>query len=116
MDRFSKAKAAPRQEKMMAKCVKCFAGELEPGITSLVYERNGSAIQVQVEGIPVEICPVCSEVYLSEAVAQQIYDLVSPLLDVGQEMAKGSILPAPLVTIHFPPVESERWSPIAVAV
>lgn len=61
----------------MAQCVLCFEGEPEVGRTSLVYTRPGSTIQVRVEGIPVEICPVCGEIYLTEAVAQRIYDLVS---------------------------------------
>jgi YgiT-type zinc finger domain-containing protein len=115
MGRFPKAKATIRQEKMI-QCIKCLEGEPEVGVTSLVYERKGSAIQVKVEGIPAEICPACGEVYLSEAVAQQIYDLVSPLLEVGKEMAAGSVLPPPVVTIHFPPIEANQWQQLAVAV
>jgi YgiT-type zinc finger domain-containing protein len=57
-------------------CTKCFDGVPEIGTTSLTYSRKGSAIQVRVEGIPAEICPVCGEVYLSRGVAQQTHDLV----------------------------------------
>lgn len=88
------------------KCLKCFEGEPTIGTTSLTYERDGSDIQVQVRGIPAEICPVCGEVYLSEAVAQQIYELVSPLLETGEEMAEAALLPPPTIIIQFPPLES----------
>ena len=98
------------------KCLKCFEGEPRIGVTSLTYEREGSAIQVKVEGIPAEICPACGEVYLSEAVAQQIHDLVSPLLEVGEEMTEDTILPTPTVVIRFPPLEPARLKQAMVAV
>ena len=90
------------------KCLKCFEGNPQIGVTSLTYEREESAIQVVVEGIPAEICPVCDEVYISEAVAQQIHDLVSPLLEIGEEMSEETILPPPTVVIQFPPLEPAR--------
>lgn len=98
------------------KCIKCLEGEPQIGVASLTYEREGSAIQVKVEGIPAEICPVCGEVYLSEAVAQQIHDLVSPLLEIGEEMAEHTILPAPTVVIRFPPLEPARLKQAMAAV
>jgi len=85
------------------KCLECYKGELEIGVTSLTYSREGSVIRVHVDGIPAEICPVCGEAYLSEAVAQQIFDIVDPLLQAGQIMRK-MILPAPAVAIRFPPL------------
>ncbi|HFE65902.1 MAG TPA: type II toxin-antitoxin system MqsA family antitoxin [Chloroflexi bacterium] len=87
------------------KCVNCFSEEPQIGVASLTYEREGSAIRVEVEGVPAEICPNCGEIYLSEAVAQQIYDLVTPLLETGEEMMETSLLPPPTVVIHFPPLE-----------
>ncbi len=86
------------------KCLKCHKGELQVGVTSLTYSREGSAIQVQVDGVPAEICPLCGEAYLSDAVAQQIFDIVNPLLQVGQSMQEDTILPAPSVDIRFPPL------------
>ncbi|HRQ39580.1 MAG TPA: type II toxin-antitoxin system MqsA family antitoxin [Chloroflexota bacterium] len=114
MDSFSKTTARKRQTKM--KCVKCFEGEPTIGVTSLTYERDGSDIQVHVTGIPAEICPVCGEVYLSEAVAQQIYELVSPLLETGEEMAEAALLPPPRMMIQFPllePVQLKRVVAVA---
>lgn len=86
------------------KCLKCHKGELQVGVTPLTYSREGSVIQVRVAGVPAEICPVCGEAYLSEAVAQQIFDIVNPLLKVGQRMQEATILPAPTVDIRFPPL------------
>jgi len=68
------------------KCLKCHKGEL------------------QVDGVPAEICPVCGEAYLSDAVAQQIFDIVNPLLKVGQSIQEDTVLPAPSVDIRFPPL------------
>jgi YgiT-type zinc finger domain-containing protein len=89
-------------------CTKCSDGVPEIGITSLTYSRKGSAIQVRVEGIPAEICPVCGEVYLSQAVAQQIHDLISPLFNLDKEMSDEAVLPIPMVVIQFPPLEPEQ--------
>lgn len=83
-------------------CLKCRKGELQAGVTSLTYSREGSVIQVQVDGVPAEICPVCGEAYLSDAVAQQLFDLVDPLLKAGQRMREKMVLPAPTVDIRFP--------------
>ncbi len=96
------------------KCIKCFEGNPQIGVTTLTYEREGSAIQIKVEGIPAEICPVCKEVYLSEAVAQQIHDLVSLLLEIGEEMTEKAILPPPTIVIQFPPLEPAQLK-LAVA-
>lgn len=84
------------------KCLTCFDGIPQVGVTQLTYTREGSTMQISVEGIPAEICPVCGEVYLSEAVAQQIHNLVSPLLTVGEEMQESVGLPVPTVMIKFP--------------
>ena len=90
------------------KCLNCFEGIPEIRVTKLTYAREGSTMQVIVEGIPAEICPVCGEVYLSEAVAQQIHNLVSPLLTVGEEMQESVGLPVPTVMIKFPQLASAQ--------
>ena len=86
------------------KCVMCHDGQLQVGTTSLTYSRDGSLFKVQVDGIPAEICPVCGEALLSEAVAENIFDIVNPLLEAGQRMRQQMVLPAPTVDIHFPPL------------
>lgn len=97
-------------------CTRCLDGVPEIGTTSLTYSRKGSLIRVRVEGIPAEICPACGEVYLSQAVAQQIHDLISPLFDLDKEMSEEAILPIPMVVIQFPPLEPEQMKrAIAIA-
>jgi len=93
------------------KCLKCHQGELQAGVTSLTYSREGSAIQVQVDGAPAEVCPVCGEAYLSDAVAQQIFDIVNPLLQVGQKMQEEKVLPIPTIDVRFPPLASAHLKP-----
>ena len=95
------------------KCVNCYKGELQPGVTSLTHSRKQSLIQVQVDGIPAKICPVCAEAYLSDTVAQQIFDLVNPILEFGQRMQKEKVLPEPTVDIHFPPLRPAQLQRLA---
>lgn len=90
------------------KCAKCRQGELELGVTSLTYHREGSIFEVQVDGVPAKICSVCGETYLSEAVGQELFDIVHPLLEAGQKMQPKKILPAPLLDIRFPPLASAQ--------
>ena len=92
----------------MKKCIKCYRNKLEISVTSITYSRPGSLIQVKVEGIPAKICQVCGEAYLSDVVAQQIFDIVDPLLKVGQTMRQEMILPTPLVDIRYPPLSPSR--------
>ena len=97
------------------KCLKCHTGELQAGTTSLTYKRKGSLIQVEADGIPAEICSVCGEAYLSEAIAQQIFEIVNPLLSMEQEKWEQEILPVPTVDIHFPPLEPVYFAKPLVA-
>jgi YgiT-type zinc finger domain-containing protein len=86
------------------KCPKCRQGELELGVTSLTYKREGSIFQVQVDGVPAEICSVCGETYLSAEVGQELFEMVDPLLEAGTKMPPRKILPTPAVGIRFPPL------------
>ncbi|MBE7474928.1 MAG: hypothetical protein DPW09_26850 [Anaerolineae bacterium] len=96
------------------RCPKCHQGELYPGFTALTYNREGSMIQVRVEGIPAEICSACGEAYLSEEVAQQIFDLVDPLLEVGKTLRE-TILPPPQINIYFPPLAQAHFKQVIAA-
>ncbi|MEA3340338.1 MAG: type II toxin-antitoxin system MqsA family antitoxin [Chloroflexota bacterium] len=97
------------------KCSKCHKGELQVGVTSLTYDREESVIRVQVDGVPAEVCPVCGEAYLSETVAQGVFDIVNPLLEAGRRMWTETILPAPTVDVHFPPLAPAHLERAAMA-
>lgn len=88
------------------KCVKCYKGEVQAGVTAITHSRKGSSIQVQVDGVPAKICPVCGETYLSDDVAQELFELVNPILEFGmrRSVRKETLLPAPAVDIRFPPL------------
>jgi YgiT-type zinc finger domain-containing protein len=84
------------------RCVECKVGETIAGTTSITYTREGSKLQVLVSGIPADICPNCNEAYLSEDVAQEIFELVDGILELGKTIKEG-ILPLPQVEINFQP-------------
>lgn len=66
------------------RCVECKVGETIVGTTSLTYTRAGSKLQVSVSGVPADICPHCDEAYLSEKVAQEIFEPVDGILELSK--------------------------------
>ena len=87
------------------RCVACKVGETIEGTTSLTYTRPGSKLQVLVSGVPADVCSHCGEAYLSEAVAQEIFEIVDGILELGKTLKAGT-LPTPHVEIHF---QTEKW-------
>lgn len=85
-------------------CIKC-KRLTEPHTTSITYSRKESKITIRVDGIPADVCPICGEAYMTEEVAQQVFDIVNPILEMGKTMSLKP-LPRPSVDIHFPPAES----------
>jgi len=84
------------------RCVECKVEETIVGTTSLTYTRAGSKLQVLVFGVPADVCPHCGEAYLSEEVAQEIFELVDGTLELGKTV-KERTLPTPQIEIHFQP-------------
>jgi len=82
------------------RCVECKVGETTVGTTSLTYTRPGSKLQVLVAGVPADVCSHCGEAYLSEAVAQEVFEIVDGILELGKTLKEG-MLPPPRVEIHF---------------
>lgn len=66
------------------KCVICKHGELKPGITSLMFEKNNSTIVIK--EAPVDMCDNCGEIYVPDKTAEQI------LLIVESAESQGIIL------------------------
>ena len=81
-------------------CVECRVGETIEGTTSLTYTRPGSKLHVLVSGVPADVCPNCGGAYLSEEIAQEIFEIVDGILELGKTIKKGA-LPAPQIEIHF---------------
>ena len=84
------------------RCVECKVGQTVVGATSLTYTRPGSKLQVLVSGVPADVCHHCGEAYLSEDVAQEIFELVDGILELGRNIKEGT-LPVPQIEIHFQP-------------
>ena len=84
------------------RCVECKVGETVVGTTSLTYTRPGSKLQISVSGVPADVCSHCGEAYLSEKVAQEIFEFVDGILELGKTVKEGT-LPVPQVEIHFQP-------------
>lgn len=84
------------------RCVECKVGETVIGTTSLTYTRPGSKLQVSVSGVPADVCSHCGEAYLSEEVAQEIFELVDGILELSKTIKEGT-LPTPQIEIHFQP-------------
>jgi YgiT-type zinc finger domain-containing protein len=57
------------------KCVICKQGETVPGVTSMLFEENGSTIVVK--GIPADVCDTCGESYLDADVTRRLLQLQS---------------------------------------
>jgi YgiT-type zinc finger domain-containing protein len=82
------------------KCVECRIGETTQGTTSLTYTRPCSELQVTVTGVPADVCSHCGEAYLSEDTAQEVFEIVDGILELGKMLKKGT-LPIPQIEIHF---------------
>jgi YgiT-type zinc finger domain-containing protein len=82
------------------KCVECRIGETTQGTTSLTYTRPGSKLQIVVIGVPADVCPHCGEAYLSEDIAQEVFEIVDGILELGKTLKEGT-LPIPQIEIHF---------------
>lgn len=79
------------------KCATC-GSSMIPGSSATEIYRHGESV-ITVTGIPaVAICSKCDNAVIEWDVAQQVEDLVQPLL----KWSESHSLPAPVVTIAFP--------------
>lgn len=56
------------------KCIICRHGELKPGITSLMFEKDGSTIVMK--EVPVDVCDNCGEAYVPDNIAEKIMEQI----------------------------------------
>lgn len=78
-------------------CSLCGAEMLRNGTATQVYQHGQTTVTVV--GIPaVAVCPHCKNAVLEWEIAQQVEDLVQPLL----RWAEMHTLPAPVVNVVFP--------------
>ena len=63
------------------KCVICKHGELKPGITSVLFEKNGTTVVIK--SVPVDMCDNCGETYIPDIIAEKIMVLVDSVEKQG---------------------------------
>lgn len=59
-------------------CQQGCPGRLRPDAITRVFRRTGSLVEVILENIPAEVCPVCGRAFFSKETAQSIDRLLFP--------------------------------------
>ena len=63
------------------KCVICKHGDLKPGITTVMFEKDGSTIVIK--EVPADICDNCGETYVPDSIAEKIMKEVESAVSSG---------------------------------
>ena len=82
------------------KCPEC-GGEMDAKLINLHYKKEGVDIEVEVIGIPANVCVRCFYRIIPGKVAKHIDSLVDPIFE-SEKNCKEKILPSPHVGIQFP--------------
>ena len=82
------------------KCPEC-GGEMEAKLINLNYKREGVDLEVEVIGIPANVCTRCFYRVIPGKIAKYIDSLVDPLFE-SEISCKEKLLPSPHVGIQFP--------------
>ncbi len=83
-------------------CPEC-RGEMHPRLINMLYKKEQSETQVEVIGIPANVCTRCFYRIIPGKVAKYIDSLVDPIFE-SEMRQRERILPAPHIDIQFPPV------------
>ncbi len=85
------------------KCPEC-DGEMLPKLINLLYKKEHSDMQVEVIGIPANVCVKCFYRIIPGKVAKYIDSLVDPIFESQSRQAE-MILPTPHIDIQFPAID-----------
>ena len=86
-------------------CPEC-NGEMQPKLINLLYKKNDSDMQIDIVGIPANVCLNCFYRIIPGEVAKYIDSLVDPFFEFELSHKKG-VLPSPHIGIQFPMLERE---------
>ncbi len=89
------------------KCPEC-NGDMEPRLVNLHYDKENSGIQIEVIGIPANVCLKCFYRIIPGEVAKYIDSLVDPIFQSELEH-KEKILPSPHIGIQFPALDKTHY-------
>ncbi len=84
-------------------CPECGA-EMLPKLINLQYKKDNCDIQVEVIGVPANVCTKCFFRIIPGKIAKYIDSLVDPIFK-SQINQKEPILPAPHIDIQFPAID-----------
>ncbi|HET7315576.1 type II toxin-antitoxin system MqsA family antitoxin [Salinisphaera sp.] len=65
-------------------CVICKTGQLKPGYTTVVLQRNEATIVLK--NVPADVCDNCGEYYLSEQIANKTFETADAAVRQGAEV------------------------------
>jgi hypothetical protein len=88
------------------KCPEC-GGEMLPKLINLLYKKEHCDLQVEVIGIPANVCLKCFYRIIPGKVAKYLDSLVDPIFE-SQIKQEELIMPTPHIDIQFPIIERER--------
>jgi hypothetical protein len=77
-------------------------------LINLLYTKENCEIQIEVIGIPANVCPKCFYRIIPGKIAKYIDSLVDPFFE-SQINLKEKILPSPHIDIQFPAIESSYY-------
>jgi YgiT-type zinc finger domain-containing protein len=66
------------------RCFVCGSGEVKPGETSYIVEREGHVAVIR--HVPADICGQCGETYFNAETAQAVFDQAEAILAKGREV------------------------------
>ena len=89
------------------KCPEC-KGNMESKLINLHYKKENSELQVEVIGIPANVCSKCFYRIIPGKIAKQIDSLVDPIFS-SETKSKENILPAPHIGIQFPALDRSAY-------
>ncbi len=88
-------------------CPEC-GGEMHPRLINLLYKRNKCEIQIDVIGIPANVCVKCFYRIIPGKIAKYIDSIVDPIFE-SEVRQQEKILPSPHIGIQFPPIERDLY-------
>ncbi|MDI9571065.1 MAG: YgiT-type zinc finger protein [Pseudomonadota bacterium] len=90
------------------KCPEC-GGEMEAKLINLHYKRQNVEMEVEVIGIPANVCTRCFYRIIPGKVAKYIDALVDPIFESESRIIE-KILPSPSIDIQFPFISRDVYA------
>ena len=90
------------------KCPEC-GGEMEAKLINLNYKKQDIEMDVEVIGIPANVCTRCFYRIIPGKIAKYIDALVDPIFE-SENRCTEKVLPSPHIGIQFPFINREVYA------